>query len=205
MSLLFNDYNETGDSDWLTAHATRSLSSLLLDVLRVYSLECAVWHRNVHQAPLSSRWTSRPPSEVGQRPGLGRAWRLIVQEELHNELDTFRQSAAAVQDGSLAVDGRAAACRPQRHGLVDLRSLAGQVERCATNKRVCQVEHDGELGHVAVEVEASRASAVKVRRKVLPGDIPRDEETRANAAVLAAVCKLLRHLTTQATVLLCLY
>ena len=145
---------------------------------------------------------SRPPSEVGQRPGLWRAWRLIVQEELHNELDTFRQSGTAVQDGSLAVDGRAAACRPQRHGLVDLRSLAGQVERCATDKRVCQVEHDGELGHVAVEVEASRASTVEVRRKVLPGDIPRDEETRANAAVLAAVRKLLRHLATQATVLL---
>ena len=52
---------------------------------------------------------SRPPSEVGQRPGLWRAWRLIVQEELHDVLDTFRQSGAAVQDGSLAVDGRTAA------------------------------------------------------------------------------------------------
>ena len=83
---------------------------------------------------------------------------------------------------------------PQRHGFVDLRSLAGQVERCATDKRVCQVEHDGKLSHVAVEVEASRASAVKVRRKVLPDDIARDEEARADAAVLAAVCKLSRHL-----------
>eukprot|EP00966_Prymnesium_polylepis_P243414 5629005-Prymnesium_polylepis.3 len=111
---------------------------------------------------------SRAPAQVGHRPRLRLAGRLVVQEELHDVFGASFQQAAGVQHGALPMDDRTAERGLYSNGLRHLGPKPGQIVRATAVEIVGEVQDDRELRDlrlVELEVIASTAAAVKVRGK----------------------------------------